>query len=294
MFFNQPVTELIQRRFSCRTYQPQILEMDVRARFLDFFASKHIGPLGTDSRFQLVAATAQDRRALRGLGTYGFIKDAPAFIIGATVEMGKSLEDFGYLMETIILFATDLGLGTCWLGGSFTRSQFANKISLQDHETIPAVTSVGRIATTPSKIDALIRSQARGNHRRPWDRMFFFESFDQPLSEMEAAEFALPLEMVRLGPSASNLQPWRIIKNGSGWHFFLRRKPGYRDSRLARYLRTADLQRVDMGIAMCHFELTIRQLGLPGRWAVAEPEIEKPDPLTEYTISWIIERREHG
>jgi len=34
----------------------------------------------------------------------------------------KNLEDFGYLMEEAILFATGLGLGTCWLGGSFTKS----------------------------------------------------------------------------------------------------------------------------------------------------------------------------
>lgn len=288
MNFNQPVTELIKQRFSCRTYQPLILGLEARIKLQDFLATPQTGPLGTVSRFELVAATEEDRRAIQGLGTYGFVKDAPAFIIGATVEMGKSLEDFGYLMETIILLTTDLGLGTCWLGGSFTRSRFAQKISLRNGESIPAVVSLGQIAEIPSKIDALIRSQARGDHRRPWDWMFFAEAFRQPLSKTEAAEFALPLEMVRLGPSASNLQPWRIIRNGSAWHFYLRRKPGYRDSRASRFLRTSDLQRVDMGIAMCHFALTAQQLGLPGHWGILEPEIEIPDSFTEYTISWVI------
>jgi hypothetical protein len=41
-----------------------------------------------------------------------------------------------------------------------------------------------------------------------------------------------------------------------------------------------------MGIAMCHFELTAREAGLKGEWIVEEPRIEKPDGLTEYTVSW--------
>ena len=38
---------------------------------------------------------------------------------------------------------------------------------------------------------------------------------------------------------------------------------------------------------MSHFELTSSELGLKGRWTVAEPAIEKPDALTEYVASWI-------
>jgi hypothetical protein len=52
-------------------------------------------------------------------------------------------------------------------------------------------------------------------------------------------------------------------------------------------LQFADLQRVDLGIAMCHFELTARELGLAGRWVVQDPNIAKPDDQTEYIVSWI-------
>jgi len=44
---------------------------------------------------------------------------------------------------------------------------------------------------------------------------------------------------------------------------------------------------VDMGIAMSHFELSADELGLKGTWNVKEPYIEKPDSLTEYTVSWM-------
>jgi hypothetical protein len=47
------------------------------------------------------------------------------------------------------------------------------------------------------------------------------------------------------------------------------------------------MQRIDMGIAMCHFELSARELGLAGRWAVSEPGIPTGDGLGEYTVSWL-------
>ena len=46
------------------------------------------------------------------------------------------------------------------------------------------------------------------------------------------------------------------------------------------------MQRVDMGIALCHWALTAEELGLKGQWAIQEPGIVKPDALTEYIVSW--------
>jgi hypothetical protein len=51
-------------------------------------------------------------------------------------------------------------------------------------------------------------------------------------------------------------------------------------------LRLADLQRVDMGIAMCHFEITASELGLNGIWVLDDPKIQIPES-TEYTVTWI-------
>ena len=56
---------------------------------------------------------------------------------------------------------------------------------------------------------------------------------------------------------------------------------------MARLLSIADMQRVDMGIAMSHFELTANELGLKGAWAVRDPGIAVPDELTEYTATWM-------
>jgi nitroreductase len=189
----------------------------------------------------------------------------------------KALEDFGYLMEQAVLFATAAGLGTCWLGGSFTKSSFAGKIAATSGETVPAVISVGN----PPAGDP------PAPRRLPADQLFFDGGFGRPLAPELVGSYAGPLEMVRLAPSASNKQPWRIIRAGDAWHFYLERTKGYgKGSFVYRLLGLADLQRVDMGIAMCHFALAARQLGLAGRWAIDDPEIAGPGDGTEYTASW--------
>lgn len=48
----------------------------------------------------------------------------------------------------------------------------------------------------------------------------------------------------------------------------------------------ADLQRVDMGISLCHFELTVRDVGHEGEWVVAEPDVGRLPQLAEYVVSW--------
>ena len=287
MSFSQPITDLIKARYSCRTYRQQPIEGETRHRLASFAASRSAGPFGTHARFELVAATAEDRAALKGLGTYGFIKGATGFLIGATRDADKNMEDYGYLLESIILLATDLGLGTCWLGGSFTKSSFASKISARPGELVPAVASVGYIAERPRLVDSVIRLGASSDKRIPWQRLFFEARFDTPLTRQAAGAYALPLEMVRLAPSAHNRQPWRIVRDGDAWHFYLQRTHGYSESRRRTSWTVADMQRIDMGIAMCHFELAARELGLQGRWVNDEPAIVRPDELTTYIVSWL-------
>jgi nitroreductase len=287
MTFSKPIAEIIEARFSCRTYSERPLDEATRQRLAEFAASTSTGPFGTRPRFELVAASEGDRAALRGLGTYGFIRGATGFLIGATRDAEGNMEDFGYLMERIILFATDLGLGTCWLGGTYTKSSFSKKIAAQKGELVPAVASVGYIADRRRAVDPVIRRGADADRRYPWPQLFFEDAFGRPLSREAAGAYAVPLEMLRLAPSASNKQPWRIVRLGSAWHFYLHRSRGYQEGGLVQFWTRADMQRIDLGIAMCHFELTACELGLEGRWALAEPSLAKPEGPTQYIVSWL-------
>jgi len=283
----EPVVEAIRKRHSCRNYDGQPLREEDRQRVEAFLNQNRPGPFGNRVRFMLVSAGEQDRSALKGLGTYGVIRGAPAFIIGAVDQRSpQNLEDYGYLAEDIVLFATALGLGTCWLGGFFTRSTFARKMGLKDDEIIPAVISIGYAAHRLGAVNLVIRQTAGSDHRLPWSQLFFDGDFGTPLTTSRAGKFSEALEMVRLGPSASNRQPWRILGERSNWHFYLQRTPGYRLG-INSMLKLADLQRVDLGIAMCHFEQTAHETGLAGVWQVRDPELDLPDPLMEYSGSWV-------
>ncbi|MBA7569955.1 hypothetical protein ES708_11700 [subsurface metagenome] len=223
--------------------------------------------------------------ALKGLGTYGFIKGARGFIIGAVDRDENNMEDYGYLLERAILVATDIGLGTCWLGGTFRKSGFSRTISLKETEILPAAVAVGYAADKRRWLDSFMRRRAGSDSRLPWNQLFFDGTFRTALPPDTAGPFATPLEMVRLGPSASNKQPWRVIRDGTQWHFYVQRTSGYGRRNTALF-NLADMQRIDMGIAMCHFELTVREMGMSGEWVHADPGIEKPDELTEYIVTW--------
>ena len=285
--FENSIIDLIRQRFSCRSFLEEPISDDKLQKLLDFIRTLPAGPFGRKGNFHVVSASHQDPQMLHSLGTYGFIKGASGFIIGTVAESPYDLEDFGYQMEKIILFATSLQLGTCWLGGSFTRSSFALKINASETDIIPAVTAIGEIENQEKARKGLLRRQIKADQRLDWNQLFFENGFEFQLTRQSAEIWETPLEMIRLGPSGSNKQPWRVVRNGDGWHFYLQRTKGYRENSLNRFLGIADIQRLDMGIAMCHFELTSQELGLQGHWRCQEPAIERPDPMTEYTISWV-------
>lgn len=294
MAISASILPIIQQRYSCRDYASRPLSEETQQTITGYLHQLSVGPFRKSSRFGLVAATDQDRSALRGLGTYGFIKNPQAFVIGATIEGALSLEDFGYRMEQIVLYLTSLGLGTCWLGGTFTRSGFAQKIGAGRDEILPAVLSLGYPSPENPQALRLAHKAPVFRDRLAWETLFFDERINSPLSSKTSETFTTPLEMVRLAPSASNKQPWRILHQGNRWHFYLQRTKGYRDLALGRFTGIADMQRIDMGIAMCHFELAVHASGLSGQWVIEDPQITKPDNQIHYIVSWVTEDQAQG
>ena len=283
MLFGKPVTHIIRERKSIRTYMDKPIEEEKKEALINFLSTNTTGPFGTKSRFIFITASPQDKESLKGLITYGMIKSPMGFIIGAVEKSSHNLEDFGYLMEKNILKATDLGLGTCWLGGTFSSSRFSQKIALQDNEILPAVNSVGYAVTNPPAMDSVIRSASAADRRKSWSALFFHG--DRPLAIEELGHYATPLEMVRLAPSANNFQPWRIIKEPKAniFHFYMKRVPGLKQI----FFMKADLQRVDIGIAMCHFALAADEEGLKGIWKVDNPHRGGLADKLDYMVTWI-------
>ena len=279
------VRALIHRRYSCRAYLERPISTEDSDAVTALMRPKTVGPLGSAVRFGLIAASSDDEGALKRLGTYGFIKGARGFLVGAVRKGPGDLEDYGYLLEEVVLQATGLGLGTCWLGGTFTRSTFTSRFGGVDRdEVMPAVVSIGYPGDDGTE---RIREREEGARRLPPDELFFADEFGEPLGDEYADGYAGALEAVRMAPSATNKQPWRLVRRGGDWHFYLLRTKGYgKGSPWFKLLRIADLQRVDLGIAMCHFALVARESGFDGSWAVDDPGLAPPGPGLEYTATW--------
>ena len=286
MFEKIPATTLIERRFSCRKYATKPIADEKQDKLTNFLNALPQAPFGSRPRFGLVAAQENDSQTLRGLGTYGFIRNAAGFVVGTMTPAEYDLEDYGYLLEMILLHATALDLGTCWLGGTFTKSRFAEIVQPAENETMPAIAAIGEFAQKDQKRMGWTSRMAGSHKRLAWEVLFADTRFGEPLDRNDIGAYAQVLEMVRIAPSASNKQPWRIVKHGDFWRLYLQRTSGYRHDPIKRFLDIADMQRLDMGIAMCHFELTAHELGLAGAWVVEDDLDKTPQPDTEYVVSW--------
>jgi nitroreductase len=287
MKFSRSVFELIARRKSVRTYSGEPVSAATLLEIRDFLGRMPGSPFGSRVRFSAVAAAEDDAGALKKLGTYGVIRRPAGFIIGAVADTTAGLVDFGHGMETAVLFLEDLGLGSCWLGGSFRKSRFAERIGAAGTECVPAVLSFGVPAPKPRTFERIMRAAGGSDSRKPFESLFFDAGFDRPMNRETPGPIGRALDSVRLAPSASNRQPWRVVRDAASGalHFYLARDRAY--SRQLKWFGALDLQKVDLGIAASHFEWSARESGLEGTWSDADPRIDFQPPGVEYLFSWI-------
>jgi hypothetical protein len=280
MKFEKSVLELIEARKSWRSYTEDAVPDSALDKIRSFISMLPEPPFGSKVRFSL---NEFDRsKGKKPQGTYGIIRGASLYLAGILTPGGMGFEDFGYLFESVILCITSQGLGSCWLGGTFDSTFFSGLSGLLKDEIIPAVSPIGFTADKRTMVDTAFVLFVGSRKRKPWSELFFQDTFGNSLGRDSAGLYARVLDMVRIAPSASNKQPWRIIRKDGAFHFFLTRTRGY-----AALIRSADLQRIDMGIAMLHFELAAKESGLPGKWENCEQaQIGLPE-RTHYVISWV-------
>lgn len=270
------IIETIKRRRSVRTYQDKALEPDVREKLQRYMDSLE-NPFGQPVKKYMIdkkVATEGER-----LGTYGLIKGANTFLGISVPDTDLAHVAAGYEFENLILEATALGLGTVWLAATFNREGFASAMGIPKDELFPAISPVGYPAAKRSLTESLMRTAMRSSTRKEWDTLFFLNDFRTPLTKEMAGDYAEPLEMVRLAPSDKNTQPWRVLKSGNSFHFYVARKSGIsREEEI--------IKRVDAGIALSHFHQTALELGLKGHFRqVEQATVERPQNSC-YIISW--------
>lgn len=265
--------QVLLERSSVRTYSGQApTDAELEALRAVLAAASEGLPFGTSPRFELVTSSAFAAASADGgaqkIGTYGVIKHAPLFLVGAVRSGPGAMVDYGYAMEDALIAAAALGLGSCWLAGTFSRTAAARALMLQKGELIPAVSPLGRPAGRRSLVETVMRAGAGSARRKSWAELFWDGTPDRPLTEEDAGPWAQAFEAVRRGPSASNKQPWRVARNQAGNFELLLAED-------AAYNRALGfpIQELDMGIALRRFDRAADILGHSGFWTAEKGDV---------------------
>ncbi len=182
--------------------------------------------------------------------SYGMFSGVHSLVVLAGKETDPDLfEKAGHCGERLVLDATKMGLGTCWVGGTFDRRRLAQ--NLPAGQRLVAVITAGPAKEQKGFVEKTVR-RFTGDHNRP-PEMFY------------TADVAAPPEWFMAGvaaaaraPSAVNRQPVRFrLENGA----VSATVPGEQTYEL-----------IDLGIAKLHFEIAAGGRFAWGNGAVFEKE----------------------
>jgi nitroreductase len=262
-----PVAEwasAVSVRRSARTYT----ERRVEQASLDALRAFSAGLPGRSvARVAVLGDAPQELFTGLVLGSYGRVVGAQSavLVIGRPAERVFQ-ESMGYLGEALLLQATTMGLGTCWIAGSFDRAVASRSVGLEEGEQVFAASPLGYAQEKPRTGELLMKALVRAKHRRSATEIA--PGFDEEHWPAWAAE---GVRLARIAPSAVNRQPWRFkLDQGAVTVSVVRRGAEGSVSRL-----------LDVGIAMLHFEVGARLMGALGTWEVlGSPDVAlfRPDP----------------
>jgi nitroreductase len=167
-------------------------------------------------------------------------------------------EAVGYTGEGVVLEATALGLGTCWVAGFFRPAAVTQRLNIASYERVLAVSPLGYAPLEKTLGEKIIKGFAHNRKRKPLTQLVNGLPENEWPGWLKSA-----LEAARIAPSATNRQPWRFdIQNGS---VTVATDPGNLDFKASK--------RLDCGIAMLHLEISALNCGVHGRWELGEAPV---------------------
>ncbi len=226
-----------ERRFSCRRMNGSLSDEDNAA--LGYLAGKCAL---TGVRISLIPA---DDSLFVGLPTIGKITGCRRVaVLSAKIAQPHCRLLAGFSGECFVLEAESLGIRSCWLTGTYHRKQV--QAAVPADELLIGIIALGRS-------DAGAPVQRR---RKPLEKI----CKDGPEGWPE--DFRRAAELVRIAPSAINLQPWQMSA-----------------ARDAFILDGGGRSPIDVGIAMCHAELAFRR---PHVWRLLDDRPGEPMTRAEF------------
>ncbi|TDO85878.1 putative nitroreductase [Halanaerobium saccharolyticum] len=191
------------------------------------------------------------------LGSYGKISGAPAYLAFVGREDTPYMEEkIGYGGEAVILEATALELGTCWVSGTFKAEAVLADLDLKETEKLYAISPLGYPEENPTISERILKTVISSKKRMDLDKLII----NKKDLEEEPEWVKTALKTAHLAPSAVNRQPWRFKLGENSITIQL-------DTEEKNEERSKNL---DCGIAMLHLEVGSLKAGVSGSWKYLE------------------------
>lgn len=200
------------------------------------------------------------------------------YVAGKTEVVPYADVSFGYAFEKIVIKAQSMGIGTVWIAGTMNREAFEKAMELKENEAMLAVSPLGYPGKRSIK-ESLMRKGVKADSRKNAVDLFFLDSYENPVLGYVSEDLRACLETVRWAPSAVNKQPWRAVIQQGMVHFYEHHDKGY------IHPNGIDLQKVDLGIALCHFDLALTEKGIEHEIVMEDPRLEIPQDV-EYIATF--------
>jgi len=258
------IIEAIKKRKSCRSYK-DILLRPADKKIIEDSIMSNSGFIWTGTiDVTIIEKNISDKNLDLN---YGSIQGHNTYLLGTSISTPEARVNYGYFLEKIVLKATQIGVSTCWIG-YFDKTYF-DEININEGYEIPGIVILGYSSDKQTYIEKLTRLTVSASKRLNREKLFLDYITGLPLKTDQIQKYSDSLEMVRLGPSSGNTQPWRIFYNHltNEFHFF--KNP------VSKKYEDKGFHDIDMGIALAHFELTSAFNGLPGMWIKHPEEIGK-------------------
>jgi len=177
-------------------------------------------------------------RMFKGPGLKG-IKGTDVYAV-IVAKKNTPMELEGFMGEALVLEATAMGLGSCWLGAMFYPEIINRNVNLQSDEVVHCVIALGK-ANLPAF-----------NPKRK-DLKKLCGKTEEELAALGVWQKEAVL-CARLAPSAVNMQPWKIEADTTGVSIL---------ETSVIYKKYAPL---DRGIAMLHAAVGAHHMGREAVW----------------------------
>ncbi len=167
-----------------------------------------------------------------------------AALVGGEDEI--SAEKVGYYGEELVLLATSLGLGTCWVGGTYDRDSVNPQI--EPGEKLWDVIPIGFPAEKTPLKQRMIRNSLRKKTPAPKEILEGDTAYDDLPEWVKTG-----LQAILDGPSAVNRLPVHLVCENHNYYMKI-------------YKKNSGFEWNDLGIAKYQFWYAANALDVHGEW----------------------------